>query len=199
MLCEEHPESWPLLYVEGKESAYWLHKLLTNLAVQVRAEANMGTCKNKTKTKCVQKLKNKNKRKPSPCWKIVSKYADFHKGKGFQKYLPSYSKCGPSAFLLSSLMERSFTNWRFHFINETRPRVKSWHRPEPGRRWKLLRCFHQEQLANFTLYNVDVNCPLTRWASSQNKNVGGLLGKAHAGPAGQDSVSYQRHLLILSF
>ena len=52
--------------------------------------------------------------------------------------------------------------------------------------------FHQGQLANFTLYNVDViNCPLTSWASSHNKNVGGLLGKAHAGTAGQDSVSYQ--------
>lgn len=57
----------------------------------------------------------------------------------------------------------------------------------------------QGQLANFTLYNVDViNCPLTSWASSHNKNVRGLLGKAHAGTAGQDSVSYQG-ILILSF
>lgn len=49
---------------------------------------------------------------------------------------------------------------------------------------------------NFTFYNADViDCSLTRWDSSHNKNVGGLLGKALCAK----TQFYIKAQLILSF
>ena len=58
-----------------------MHELLTDFAVQVRAEPEIRTCISKTQTKCVQKFES-----PFPHYQIkVSIHVELHKSKGLSE------------------------------------------------------------------------------------------------------------------